>query len=187
MLNRKGEGILGSGARWRALIRLNLKTVLWQQGWYFKWQNILHSSWKDGEGASSITMKYIPSSYGENWIYIGNTCCGRQPKVLVNPVTCSVWFVTLVLGTLCWMLAVKCSISTPLCGSCHTMGQISHSCKQGVWGSKAPLAQTGWSGQMPPHLSYQLKPTAFLTHLTLVYSLSTTTVCLMPAELNSSS
>lgn len=37
-LNGKGEGTLWSGARWRAISRLNFKTVLWQQGCFFKWK-----------------------------------------------------------------------------------------------------------------------------------------------------
>lgn len=141
MLNRKGEGILGSGARWRALIRLNLKTVPWQLGWFFKWQNILHSSWKGGEGASSIAMKYIPSSYGENWIYIGITCCGRQPKVL---------------SKYCYLQCLVCHT-----GAGHSL--LSPNGTDFPWlqtkglGQQSTTGPDWWSGQMPPHLSYQLK------------------------------
>lgn len=173
MLNRKGEGILGSGARWRALIRLNLKTVPWQLGWFFKWQNILHSSWKGGEGASSIAMKYIPSSYGENWIYIGITCCGRQPKVL---------------SKCCYLQCLVCHTgaghSLLNAGAVTQWDRFPTAANKGFGAAKHHWPRLVIRADAP---SLVLSAKAFLTHLTLIYSLSTTTVCLKPAELNSSS
>lgn len=68
MLNGKGKAVLWSGARCRVVMKKIFKTVLVAAELVFQIEKKFYMVAAKA-GGSSITMKDIPSSYGENWIF----------------------------------------------------------------------------------------------------------------------